>query len=67
MHARKLAPILVLALVSTAAAAQISPGPLAPAHQDLEGATRCTTCHKLGGEPVFSGTGQGRERNGLSQ
>ena len=51
---RDLLPILaLLALLSATARAQISPGPLARAHQDLEGATRCTTCHKLGGEPIF--------------
>ncbi len=34
--------------------AQISPGPLARAHQSLDGATQCTSCHKLGGgEAVF--------------
>ncbi len=43
----------LLALLSATAGAQISPGPLARAHKELEGATRCTTCHKLGGEPVF--------------
>jgi hypothetical protein len=45
--------LALLALLSATARAQISPGPLARAHQDLEGATRCTTCHKLGGEPIF--------------
>jgi hypothetical protein len=30
------------------AAAQISPGPLAKAHQSLAGVTQCTSCHKLG-------------------
>jgi hypothetical protein len=30
------------------AAAQISPGALSRAHQDLEGATKCTTCHNFG-------------------
>ena len=33
--------------------AQISPGPLSRAHQSLDGAANCTTCHKLGGEPQF--------------
>jgi hypothetical protein len=28
--------------------AQISPGPLARAHQSLEGATKCATCHNFG-------------------
>src|SRR4029077_10232384 len=54
MSLRDLLHILaLLALLSVTVCAQISPGPLARAHQDLEGATRCTTCHKLGGEPVF--------------
>ena len=54
MSLRELLHILaLLALLSVTVCAQISPGPLARAHQDLEGATRCTTCHKLGGEPVF--------------
>jgi len=34
--------------------AQISPGPLARAHQSLEGTTHCGACHKLGaGETQF--------------
>jgi len=45
--------VLALAFLSSYGVTQISPGPLARAHKDLEGATRCTTCHKLGGEPVF--------------
>src|SRR5664279_4372135 len=28
---------------------QISPGPLSRAHQSLNGATNCTSCHKFGG------------------
>lgn len=43
----------LMAAISALAAAQISPGPLARAHKDQEGATHCTTCHKLGGEPMF--------------
>ena len=39
-----LAALLALALPA-AATAQISPGPLARAHQSLEGATQCTKCH----------------------
>ena len=31
------------------AAAQVSPGPLARAHQSLEGPTNCTRCHAGGG------------------
>jgi hypothetical protein len=30
------------------ASAQISPGPLSRAHESLNGATNCTSCHKLG-------------------
>ena len=52
MFHRNWIPIVVL-LLSAAAAAQISPGPLSRPHSDLDGATHCTTCHKLGGEPVF--------------
>jgi hypothetical protein len=38
----------------TLAAAQISPGPLARAHQSLNGAANCTSCHKAGaGEAEF--------------
>lgn len=34
--------------------AQISPGPLSRPHQSLDGATQCTSCHRLGGgEAVF--------------
>jgi hypothetical protein len=29
--------------------AQVSPGPLSRAHQSLDSATQCTTCHKFGG------------------
>ena len=31
---------------------QISPGPLARAHRELEGATNCVQCHGLKGEPM---------------
>jgi hypothetical protein len=53
MSLRNLVLILALGFLPTIVSAQISPGPLARAHKDLEGATRCTTCHKLGGELVF--------------
>ncbi|HSB75643.1 MAG TPA: cytochrome c3 family protein, partial [Terriglobales bacterium] len=36
-----------LLLIPAAGWAQISPGPLARAHQSLSGATQCTSCHKL--------------------
>jgi hypothetical protein len=35
------------------APAQISPGPLAGAHQSLNGSANCTTCHALGRERTF--------------
>jgi len=45
---------LVVVLLSCSAAAQISPGPLARAHQSLNGSANCTTCHKLSaGQPTF--------------
>jgi len=53
MSWRKYFAPLALAFLSSLAGAQISPGPFSRPHHDLEGATRCTTCHKLGGEPVF--------------
>src|SRR6185437_9689974 len=40
-----LAPIVCLTGLSHIAAAQISPGPLARAHQSLEGPQNCTRCH----------------------
>lgn len=43
---------LLLALLwALTAQAQLSPGKLAKAHQQLEGLTRCTQCHELG-KPV---------------
>ncbi|MGA8153584.1 MAG: hypothetical protein WB952_21715 [Terriglobales bacterium] len=40
--------------LAVTSAAQISPGPLARAHQSLNGATNCTTCHKVGaGQATF--------------
>ena len=42
--------LAVFALLFLAPAhAQISPGPLSRAHQSLNGATNCTSCHKFGG------------------
>lgn len=40
-------------LGSVAAAAQISPGPLSRAHSFLNGATNCTSCHRVGGQASF--------------
>ncbi len=37
-----------LLLAALPARAQISPGPLSRAHQSLEGATKCTSCHSFG-------------------
>lgn len=47
---RLLFPILLLALfgAASAARAQISPGPLAKAHENLEGVTNCLKCHGVG-------------------
>lgn len=54
MFVRKIFLTLVLALLASAVHAQISPGPLARPHKDLEGATRCITCHQLaGGKATF--------------
>ena len=42
------APAASLVLwLAVSSPAQISPGPLSRAHQSLNGATNCTTCHKL--------------------
>ena len=41
--------VLLAAGVVGSAAAQVSPGPLARAHQGLEGALKCTKCHGGGG------------------
>ncbi|MBI3567521.1 MAG: hypothetical protein HY084_04865 [Gemmatimonadetes bacterium] len=42
----------MLALCTTVASGQISPGPLARAHADLEGAGNCVKCHGLRKEPM---------------
>ena len=39
---------LLLALAPARARAQVSPGPLATAHADLDGATQCLRCHEQG-------------------
>ncbi|MEW5915203.1 MAG: cytochrome c3 family protein [Gemmatimonadota bacterium] len=47
--------LLVLPLslpISSRLGAQISPGPLARAHQSLEGATNCASCHGVRREPM---------------
>ncbi|HXB67609.1 MAG TPA: hypothetical protein VNY05_05165 [Candidatus Acidoferrales bacterium] len=46
-----LSPLFVVALAlccATVARAQISPGPLSRAHQQLEGLTKCGSCHEFG-------------------
>jgi uncharacterized paraquat-inducible protein A len=54
MFVRNVFLCLAIAFVADAANAQISPGPLARPHRDLEGATHCIACHKLaGGEATF--------------
>jgi Cytochrome c7 and related cytochrome c/Class III cytochrome C family len=40
--------VLLLIACATPAGAQISPGPLAKAHQSLNGVLNCTKCHDLG-------------------
>lgn len=45
MTARVLATALLLAVATAPAWGQISPGPLARAHRELEGALSCTKCH----------------------
>lgn len=48
-----LAPVMTLALLTPAASrAQISPGPLAKPHAQLEGATNCAKCHGLQRQPM---------------
>ncbi len=52
------AGVLLLAAAWCALPAQaqlISPGKLSRAHQDLEGITNCTSCHRLGNKGVDSG------------
>jgi pyridine nucleotide-disulfide oxidoreductase len=54
MSVRTLVLILAIALLPATAVAQIQSGPLSRAHKELDGATHCTTCHKLGGgQPTF--------------
>jgi hypothetical protein len=50
-----LAAISVFILIAaTVANAQISPGPLSKAHQSLNGATQCASCHQFGtSAPTF--------------
>jgi hypothetical protein len=46
--------LAMLALQVVAAQAQISPGPLARAHQSLNGTSNCASCHKLAsGQATF--------------
>lgn len=42
---------LSFAVIAAPAFAQLSPGDLAEAHEELEGLTNCTECHKLGEGP----------------
>ncbi len=44
-RARRLGIPLAAAVIATPAMAQVSPGPLARAHRDLEGNTHCLECH----------------------
>ncbi|MFN8178273.1 MAG: hypothetical protein U0167_10100 [bacterium] len=44
--------LTMLLLASPGARAQISPGPLSRAHQNLEGVKNCLKCHGLGEKPV---------------
>ena len=49
-----LASVAGLLLVTGAAHAQMSPGPLSKAHQSMEGGTQCATCHQFGtSTPTF--------------
>jgi len=48
------AALVALTAGSRAANAQISPGPLSKAHQSLNGATQCNSCHQFGtATPTF--------------
>jgi hypothetical protein len=47
------AVLLWCVLVTQAANAQLSPGPLSRAHSFLSGTSNCTSCHKFGGEAQF--------------
>ena len=49
----RLAAVPALVLCAASALAQISPGPLSSPHRFLEGATNCTSCHRLGGQATF--------------
>ncbi len=40
-------------VLSPAANAQISPGPLSRPHQSLSGSTNCASCHKFGGQAAL--------------
>lgn len=44
--------VLLALVIPARAAAQISPGPLARAHAELEGAGNCIKCHSTGREPM---------------
>src|SRR5581483_5638134 len=49
LYRRQRRLFLILALLfASEAMAQISPGPLSTAHRQLEGPTKCATCHNFG-------------------
>jgi hypothetical protein len=49
-----LVAVCILFFAAPPARAQISPGPLSKAHESLNGATDCTTCHQFGAaEPTY--------------
>lgn len=48
---RTMTALLLCAAVPSVSHGQISPGPLAQAHADLEGIKKCLSCHKLGSGP----------------
>jgi hypothetical protein len=52
---RGLLLLMTTLVLVPAAAAQISPGPLARAHAGLEGAANCTRCHPVGRKDAMDG------------
>ncbi|MDZ7291447.1 MAG: cytochrome C [candidate division KSB1 bacterium] len=47
-RAQRAFPIFLLFMLPEVASAQISPGPLARPHRQLEGLTKCLSCHEVG-------------------